>query len=258
LKTLTVIVPSRSQPEQLGFLRRSVGSVAQQQIRGNVNVDVIVGLDPDATPPRLDELGIPVRFEQARSRSQAAALNAAAAALHSDYVAFLEDDDLWSPTHLGTALESLSLSGFVSGTQLEIDTSGAVIRINDFPTPSGWVMSRATWDSVGPFDASFRYHLDNDWLGRLAARAIRRIHLVEATAPVSLAVARQVRPWLANVLTCSRGAVTLHRHASPVPLIMRLVHPQSGLYSVNTDPAAQETSRQECARLEQLYDLIPW
>jgi hypothetical protein len=258
LKLLSVLVPSRTQPLQSAFLKRALGSIAAQRARSTLAIEVVVGLDPAAEPPALDGTELPVRFVKAARASQAAALNAAAAAAGGDAIAMLEDDDAWQSEHVATALEHLAAGAFVSGTQLEITPQGEVIRINDFPTPSGWLMPRAVWDAVGPFDEEYRYHLDNDWLGRLGSSGTRRVHLVEATAPTVLEVAMQVRPWLAKVLTLGGGSVRLHRHAAPVPLVLRTLHAGSGMQQIAREPAAAQVSKSEYGRLMARFGRVPW
>jgi glycosyltransferase involved in cell wall biosynthesis len=258
MKLLSVVIPSRGQPQQVEFLQRSIKSIAEQRARPIVDIEVIVGIDPGEALPDIGPTDVPVRFVAGNQRLQAAALNAAAADSRADYIAFIEDDDVWLPDHLLMALQMLAQhAGFVSGTQLEVDASGNVIRINDFPTPSGWVMPRATWETVGPFDETYRYHLDNDWLGRLANACIDRIHLVEATAPIEVP-ALEVRPWLMNIAVAGGGRVRFARHTLPVPLVTRLVHGASGVHAIKNDPSVTVKSRAEIARLEAAYGRIPW
>ena len=258
MKRLSVIIPSRRQPDQALFLTRALRSVHEQTVRTTVLIDVLIGLDPDATPPELPPIDIAVRYTNAAERSQAAALNAAATLCEGDYVAFLEDDDRWLSGHLAVALECLTQSQFVSTTQLEVDGAGTIVRINDFPTPSGWVMPRSTWERVGGFDPQFRYHLDNEWLGRLGAAALPRIHIAEATAPAQLALAAQVRPWLANVVTYGGGQVRLARHSNALPNVVRLVHPGSGMSQIASEPAKQQASLDEITRLQTKFGHLPW
>ena len=258
MKVLNVVIPSRAQPQQVEFLRRSIKSIAEQRVRAVVNIEVLVGMDPGDAPPDIGPTDVPVRFIAGKQRLQAAALNAAAAESRGDYLAFIEDDDVWLPDHLILSVSMLDQhAGFVSGTQLEVDPTGNVIRINDFPTPSGWVMSRKTWDTVGPFDETYRYHLDNDWLGRLAKAGVDRIHMVESTAPID-APALEVRPWLANIAMAGGGRVRFARHTLPVPLVTRLVHPGSGVHAIKNDPNIKTKSLAEIARLEAAYGRIPW
>ena len=258
MKVLSVVIPSRAQPQQVEFLRRSIKSIAEQRARAVVSIEVLVGIDPGDVAPEIGPTDVPVRFVTGKQRIQAAALNAAAAESRGDYIAFIEDDDVWLPDHLLLSVSMLDQhAGFVSGTQLEVDPAGNVIRINDFPTPSGWVMSRATWQTVGPFDETYRYHLDNDWLGRLAKAGIDRIHMVESTAPID-GPAFDVRPWLANIVLAGGGRVRFARHTLPVPLVTRLIHTGSGVHAIKNDPNIKTKSLAEIARLEAAYGRIPW
>lgn len=224
-----------------------------------VDVEVSIGVDPGLALPAEVSLPRWATLSHAAAPSQAAALNAAATAIDHDFVAILEDDDRWLPGHLGKSLEALRDHGldFVSSTQLQVDERGAVVSIFDFPTPSGWVMRRAVWDAVGGFDTAYRYHLDNDWLGRLAARGFKRGHLVEATAPIEPRWFA-VRPWLGNVVAHGGSASRLLRHDRPSPLVTRLVHSGSGMAAVASDAAAQSASRQEYERLVARYGRVPW
>lgn len=255
---VSVIVPSRVQANQVRFLNRAIGSVQGQYAGRWVQIEVLVGLDPDTEPPALGAFHVPVQYVNAAGRSGAAAANAAIAKSSGDYVAILEDDDVWDPKHLEVSLRALEHCGFVSGTQLEVDDEGVVVRINDFATPDSWVMTRATWEQVGPINTDFRYHSDNEWLGRLAESGITRTHLIESTAPLSIDVARQVRPWLATLFDLSGGHVRLERHHSPVPLVQRLVHRDSLMHQISADAQTNAASEDEYARLFQRFGRIPW
>jgi glycosyltransferase involved in cell wall biosynthesis len=256
---LSVIIPSRLERAEGGlFLERAVASVQGQALQSPLDLELLVGVDAGAAaaPGLAARLG--ARLIESEGRSQAAALNAAMAAASGDYVAFLEDDDQWRPDFLPTALSVLKDFDFVSSTQLEVDPGGQILRINDFATPSGWIMRRAVLDKIGPFDGTYRFHLDNDWLGRLGRTEFRRAHLVEATAPVDYTMAQQVRPWLANMIAWARPPVTLARHGSPWPCVIRLVHPGSGMQKVAADPALLAQSNGEYERLKAAYGDVPW
>ena len=258
MTSVTVVIPSRVQPNQIQFLACAIGSVEAQRVRDRVEIEVLVAIDPDAAPPLLDSFSIPLRVIRAEKSSGPFAVNAAAAEAKGDYLAILEDDDSWDPNHLGVSLQALEHCAFVSGTQLEVDPEGTVVRINDFATPDSWVMPRETWDRVGPLDTSYRYHADNEWLGRLSEHRVPRVHLVESTAPHSLHLARPVRPWLAKVITLGGGDVRLERHDSPVPLVRRLVHAGSGMQRISVEPETGAVSASEYVRLTQRYGRIPW
>lgn len=258
MTTLSVVIPSREQASQVQLLTRSIGSVQAQKARDRLGIEVLVGIDLGAEPPVLESFDFPVRVVNGSARSAQAALNCAAATANGDYIAFLEDDDVWEPDHLEMSLRALEHCAFVSGTQLEVDPEGTVVRINDFPTPTGWVMPRSTWEQVGPFDPNYRMHQDNEWLGRMAEQGVARAHLIESTAPLSLDIARQVRPWLANVVEFGGGNVRLERHDSPKPLIRRLVHSDSNMHLISINAEAKALSDADYNRLIQRYGRIPW
>ena len=185
-------------------------------------------------------------------------MNSAAALFNHDFIAFLEDDDEWRPPFLGVALPALEQAPFVSSTQLEIHPNGEVVCINDFPTPSGWIMRRAVWEAIGGFDETYRFHLDNEWLGRLADVKIPRIHLVESTAPTIPSLLSTLRPRLHRALTFSGGCVTLRRHQYPAPLVRRMVHRGSGMAQIQLDPEKRAVSDAENQRLIDRFGRVPW
>lgn len=259
-ESLLLIIPSRLHRGVDGdfLLRRAIASVVRQSAASILDIDLVVGIDSAATIPA--ELNLPrtVRFAEGGVASQAAALNAAARFLDHSYLAILEDDDEWHPEFLGLAIEALQHSDFVSSTQLEVDTQGEPISIFDFPTPSGWVMRRAVWERVGPFDEAYHFHLDNEWLGRLAEAGVRRGHFVESTAPVEASQLAALRPDLHRVVTQGGPCSILLRHHLPNPLVRRAVHPGSAMHAIQTDLEAQARFRQESAKLRVRYGHLPW
>lgn len=260
-RSVAVVIPSRLDRNKAGrlFVEQAIEAAGDQSLPRNVTLSFFVGIDADAQAPASLRHCENVHFVHSKGRSQAAAINAAAAASHDhDFVALLEDDDRWEPNFLSWALSALDTCDFVSSNQLEVDDDGRCIRVNDFPTPSGWIMSMDLWRSVGPFDKSYRWHLDNDWLGRLGQSHANRIYLVESTAPVTVASCMQVRPWIANVLTQGGPRSSVRRHLSALPLVTRLVHFGSGMYRIASDPALAAESQNEYRRLMACYGRIPW
>lgn len=256
--SLSIIIPSRTQERQVAFLERAVASVRQQTVASRFRLTFLVGLDQgqalgEAVCTRLGIVGV-----SGHGASQAAALNAALREANGDFVAFLEDDDEWMPQYLEFASQAAAMAGFVSSTQMEFDEKQELLRINDFPTPSGWFMPMATLQKVGEFNEAFRFHLDNEWLGRLAEAAVPRLHLAEATAPVHQQHMRMVRPWLDDVINRSNKMCRVARHPSPYPLVKRLVHSQSGMARIAAQPSLQNISQKECAELTQRFGRIPW
>jgi hypothetical protein len=262
-RAVAVVIPSRLAAGRDGnpFLIRALSSARAQVVRGSLHIHFYVGIDEDAEVPSSLQSLDDVTFVRSAGRGQAGAINSAAKAAvgcNHEFVALLEDDDCWEPDFLSSALAVLDTCDFVSSNQLEIDPSEHCIRINDFPTPSGWIMRAELWQKIGPFDESLRWHVDNDWLGRLALSDARRIHLVEATAPVSIQDSAQVRPWIANVLTQGGPRSSVRRHLSSRPLVRRTVHPASGMARIAADPSVAQQSQSEYRNLIARYGRIPW
>lgn len=261
-KRLSVIIPSRVRESQSIFLARSINSVRVQNACKSHEVCIIVAVDTGCSEhvkSILPETEIDISVIESQGYSQAASLNAAIVRVDSDYVSFLEDDDEWHPDFLNFALQIISRGvGFVSSTQLEINESGDIVRINDFPTPSGWCMHKNTLENVGVFSERHRWHLDHDWLGRLGEKAIDRAHMIECTAPIDPKVITPIRPWLANVIAYGGTRSRLARHIHPIPLVRRHVHSNSGMAGIREDPVKREQSINEKKELAARYGRLPW
>jgi hypothetical protein len=253
---ISVVIPSRTQPSQGRFLARSIASIRAQILDGAADFEIIVSIDRGAIPPTLDGLE-GVRFVEADARGQAAALNAGAAVARGDCLAFLEDDDEWHPRKSAYALRVLEHADFVSSTQLEVDESGNALQVNDFPTPSGWLMPMQTWRLIGPFDTHYRWHLDNEWLGRLGNSSLRRIHLVQAEALREPDVLSR-RPHLMQCLRAGGPHVRLCGHPVEVPLVRRMTHAQSGMGQIERNESLKAEARLEGHRLIDRFARFPW
>ncbi len=260
MKSISVIIPSRKQPKQISFLNNAIKSVEQQIVGHTHKINIIICLDKGQHHITLKKTDLPIQFAESKECSQASALNAGIRASNSDYISFLEDDDDWNPLFLQNSLNALSHAdiGFTSSTQLEHDENNTIIRINDFPTPSSWFMTAETLATVGDFDEEYKFHLDNDWLGRLSEHKIQRVHLIESTAPVHPAHFKQIRPWLHNVSIQSGGLVKYIRHLEPYPLVNRLVHSNSGMAQISLNPELKTISQKEHQRLISRFKKVPW
>lgn len=227
---VSVIFPSRLDinPAPAGdysgnpFLERAVSSV-QVQSQDDVEIEYVIALDAEHPPLPERRFWSRCKIVEA-GKSQVEAMNAGVAASTGNVIAFLEDDDYWEREKLECQLPLLAKHGFVSCNQRETDVQGAFIKVNNFATPSGWLMPRETWEKVGPFDTAFRYHLDTDWLGRLNQSGISRVHLVEEGCAKD--------SWMAEVGKRSALAATNEIHR---PLVNRFVHPGSGMAAIAAD-----------------------
>src|ERR687896_831399 len=101
---VTVVIPTRSRWDLL-----STAALPSALAQEDVEIEVIVVDDgsSDTTPDALAELADPrVRvLRHQRARGVARARNAGIAAARGEWIAFLDDDDLWSPRKLRLQLE---------------------------------------------------------------------------------------------------------------------------------------------------------
>jgi glycosyltransferase involved in cell wall biosynthesis len=271
---ISVIVPSRLAVNPVSehgnlFLDRALMTIRRQSVYAAHDVQLIVGLDADGPEPpgRFTD----VTFVRSDGKGQAKAVNAAAAVATGDVLAFLEDDDYWYPRKLelqlphlerlyswtqdkegslrrSTEVESSIGRDLVSCNSREIDEYANFVRVNNFPTPSGWIMKRGLWEKIGGFDESFRWHVDTEWLGRANAAGATRLHLINEGN-------LDERKWLPNIAQYS-GVVALSDE--PEPLVGRLVNPAGGMATIARDPVAQAESRREHERFLQKWGEVPW
>jgi glycosyltransferase involved in cell wall biosynthesis len=104
---VSVIIPTRNRSK---LLELSLRSVLWQR---NVDIETIVVDDgsTDDTPQLLQRLGDRIRVvRHERSQGVSAARNRGIAEAHGEWVAFLDDDDLWAPDKLELQLQALRCS----------------------------------------------------------------------------------------------------------------------------------------------------
>lgn len=89
---------------------------------------------------------------------------------------------------------------------------------------------------------------------RLNEQRIPRLHFVEATAPIELDAISSTRPNLWNILLCAAEFCSFMRHESPWPLVMRTVHPGSGMAQIAASEAKTEQSKAEYGRMIQRFN----
>jgi glycosyltransferase involved in cell wall biosynthesis len=227
------------------MLRTTLGGALGQQ---GVEHEVIVVDDGsrDETQARLAELAHPslrvVRHET--SAGPPAARNRGLAEARGEWIAFLDDDDLWSPAKLRAQIDVATREGadFVYAGVLDLNEQGSVIEVEPAPRPdelreqllvknaipatcSNLVVRADVLRRLGGFDESF--FLFDDWdLGLRLAEACKG-----AACPESLV----------GYVKHSRSMLSLHAH-DPVEELDRLIskHAVNGEQSLgaNVDRAA--------------------
>ncbi len=264
-KSISVCLPSRftKHPDE-GFywLERAADSVRAQTIAGKMPIQICVGIDHGAVVPddyknRTDMVFANVAADA--PKNQAAAVNAAAAAATGDIIAFLEDDDIYAPERLESALELLHKYDFVGGTQRLMTPKGITNQIHDYANPTTWVMRHDFWKQVGPMDTTFRCHLDAEWLGRLNASGGLRVHQVDAPAPRewhALATSRQFYMYFYSAIKKPGNGVyfTQFNH----PIAAKTAHDASQTDTINADPVLSKLSHDEHVRMETMYNGRPF
>ena len=186
-----VVIPTRNRCE---LLRLALASVLEQR---NVAVEVVVidEASDDGTAAMLTEYcedRIRV-IRNTRAQGPSAARNAGVAALTTEWIAFLDDDDVWAPDLLSAHLDAIdgrpsaawSVSGCVAfssfGTEVDrlvghrsmVETQlprlcDLLRQENVVPVTSGVVVWREVFIAVGGFDASLSVAEDWDLWIRLA------------------------------------------------------------------------------------------
>jgi glycosyltransferase involved in cell wall biosynthesis len=135
----TVIIPTR---DRWSLLQTTLRTALSQE---EVTLEVIVVDDgsTDETSERLSELtDARLRvIRHASSRGVAAARNSAIAAARGEWLAFLDDDDLWSPKKLRTQLATATAHGaaWTYSAALVVDERRAILDTIEAPEPDGLI-----------------------------------------------------------------------------------------------------------------------
>jgi glycosyltransferase involved in cell wall biosynthesis len=181
---VSVIVPTRNRSALLAMTLRSV--LRQQDV--DLEIIVVDEASTDETPAMLSALADP-RVRVIRHdvpRWLAAARNHGAAEARAEWLAFLDDDDLWAPDKLVRQLHAARQAGrdwvYTGSVNIEggrivysrpplppEEVVAALPRYNPIPGGGSNVLGRrTTWLKVGPFDTRLRSGEDWEMSIRLA------------------------------------------------------------------------------------------
>lgn len=187
------------------FIEAALHSVLAQTIRPSEIVVVDDGSSDDG--PQLVEkfASDGVQLLRKENGGQGSARNHGVARTTSPWICFLDQDDLWYPTHIDDLARTLSKAakvrhareiGWVYGNLDEIDEDGLFVAeqmlaqhqaahpkrtlveclAHDmFVLPGASMVSRAAFESVGGFDEEFRGYEDDDLFLRLFRRGFRNV-----------------------------------------------------------------------------------
>ncbi|MGI8873764.1 MAG: glycosyltransferase family 2 protein [Egibacteraceae bacterium] len=148
---VSVVIPTKSRWHTLAVTLP--GALGQEGVRHEVIV--VDDGSTDETARRLSELRDPrlrvIRHE--RSRHLVAARNSGIAAARGRWLAFLDDDDLWSPRKLRALLDAAEARGavFAYSAGLVIDSDRSVLQTWPAPAPDGLLATllRGNWIPAG-------------------------------------------------------------------------------------------------------------
>ena len=184
-RSVSVVVPTHDRPHLLAETMRTI--LRQREVELEVVVvDDGSAVAAQAVVPALHDGRVRVVRHDA-ARGHAAARNTGISAASGHWIAFCDDDDLWSPTKLTQQLAATQTNGrgWGYGGVVHVDDALTVLRGEPPPSPEQLVADLARWDTVpagasnvivhrdalaeaGGFDERFRHLGDWDLWLRLA------------------------------------------------------------------------------------------
>lgn len=186
------------------YIREAVNSVLNQKLKP---IELIV-VDDGSSDGSMDELSdltssIPIRFLSQKNAGQSSARNNGASKAIGDYLAFLDQDDVWYSDHLSKLSEPFLENDKLGWTYSdfdEADESGqivtkqllkhsglgtehpkarliALLSADIFILPSATLISKQAFDSVFGFDERLSGYEDDDLFQRIFRKGYDNVFL---------------------------------------------------------------------------------
>lgn len=286
-KTQISVILSPKYPETSPeLLKRAIQSIEKQSVfhgpDQRYSIEIVLTAELAAMHAgSLPESTHPIRVLSRATDSGIASINQALRESTGEFATFLTDHDQWHTKFLQTGFQALKtalpdqdnrlagdqhtqrLAALVTSTVMDIDENKKILRINDFGNTSGWIVPRSILETTGGFKPQFSYHIEHEWLGRFAQLNQKRMHLVEATAPIHAEFTAQVRPWLNNIITSSNQTAMLYRHEELTPLVLSTMRRECPTLAFiehhrRTGMDSQTAIREEVSNLITTYGAVPW
>ena len=261
-RKLTVLIRSRSSPNQLKHIERAVKSILNQSIIEQFVVSIVVIVDKGMLTDSTRFTDLTIKQVESGGVSLAKAFNRGVQEIQEiqeGYVAFLEDDAQWEPQYLSCALSHIHHCDFLSSSTLEIRSDNTIAEVNYFATPSGWFMPVSTLRSVGLFNETYKHRPATEWLGRLKEARLKRVHLIEKPKPRANTFSEYFRlnKTLLNLIQFTQGNSEICAHEFSFPLIKKLLQDASNMGHVRATEEGYDHSITEQHMLMQRFGSIP-
>ena len=172
---VSVIIPTHN---RIKLLIRAIHSVYSQTYK-NLEIIVIDDFSSDSTPDVLPQMFPQITYiRNTSSLGNAETRNVGIRSSRGEYVAFLDDDDIWFPDKLEKQMKAFNENPNIHGCfcrSLWVESNKALKDTRAFsesisfehggPT-STWLMKREVFDKIGFFDKSFPSAVDGEFLVR--------------------------------------------------------------------------------------------
>ena len=176
-RSVSVVIPTHDRP---AMLREAIASALAQSYRPSEIIVVDNGPRGEAAAIG-EEFGSRVSLIRSSEPGPSASRNVGIKRARGDYVAFLDDDDLWHPEKLSVQMEFLSQHGDIAMASCRVASYGDEIRVRKTPWIAGdlygmlfmesfvptptVVVRRDVFDTAGLFDVRYLRAEDYDlWL----------------------------------------------------------------------------------------------
>ena len=187
LPLISVVIPTYNRAHYLG---EAIESVLRQSY-GNLELFVVDDGSTDHTPDIVAGFGDRVRFVRQENRGTGAARNAGISRAAGQFLAFLDDDDVWADGKLACQLQAFEaapetdavyghMEQFVT-PELDDDKRARFRhlagRVIPAPIAPSMLIRRPSFDRVGLFDESLPIGLEMDWYARLCDGGLKTVML---------------------------------------------------------------------------------
>lgn len=223
LPLVSVIIPTRNRS---ALLKQAIESVLAVD-HATFNLEVIVVDDGSTDDTAQVVAALPVTYLRANGAGVSAARNMGIDAAHGEFLAFIDDDDLWLPHNISVQLDVFDghpeFGAVVAQTQLTDENRVPYGEPTPaLPSSSGWlfehflgssaqlgsvVVRRSVIESAGKMDPTIHAGEDWEWMLRIA-----RKHQIGVVAQPVVLFRQRIRDEDAEWHNLQVALRTLNRH----------------------------------------------